>query len=223
VSRRLTIVLSVLGLGVAVASAAALRSGVQEARLILSGPRRQSAAENLPTSVNGWWAVAGCVRHDRALGVNAAGRVYRLGSESASEGGRVFTPLSARDDCDEDRPPRRLYALVEDDEALSNTIGHVYAQAVAPPPVLAVVDGTIGFSTGHAQLAERAAARWVQDGLPVDALPLLVKGRRPGVLWVALTTAAFGAHGVLLLGLGLWWATRRARRDDAEAQFFRGA
>jgi hypothetical protein len=202
---------------VLVVSCAALYTGVQEARLIASGPLAERTVETLTPGATGWLAVAGCVRHDLALGVTAAGRVYRLGSAppESEEDDRVFTPLSARDDCDEERPPRRLFALVEDDDALTNTIGHAYRQRVAPPPVLAVVDGVIGFGVGHGRLAAAARKELERGGSAAAELPVLVKGRRPGVRWVALTTAGAGVHGLLLLAVGAAWFRRRQRRAAA--------
>jgi hypothetical protein len=229
-SARLAALLSGLGLFVIVASSAALYAGVQELRLLATGARRQLTAESLASGTAGWLAVAGCVRHDLALGVTAGGRVYPLGAAppESEESDRVFTPLAARDDCDDERAPRRLYALIEDDDALTNTIGHAYRARVAPPPVLAIVDGVAGFGAGHARLADRARAELARSGQAAGGLPLLAKGQRPGVRWVAITTAAAGVHGFVLLGLGVAWVLRRARRrreraarSEVEEAFFR--
>jgi hypothetical protein len=215
-----------LGLFIAVASVIALRSGLGEWRLDRVGRIEQLPVEALPGRKEGFWAVAGCVRHDLAVGVGSSGRVYRLGAGDAepADEDRVFTPLSGRDECD-DRPPRRIYALVEDDDALSNTIGHVYRAKVAPPPVLAVVEGVAGFSVGHAALAEQASRRLTAEGLGVKDLPLILKGRRPGVFWVAVVTTLAGVHGLVLVLLGLVFVVRRLRpaperEPDVETEFF---
>jgi hypothetical protein len=89
--------------------------------------------------------------------------------------------------------------------------------------VPAFVDGVIGYGAGHARLAEAARAYLAGRGLDVAAAPLLQKGKRPGVRWVAITTAAAGAHGYLLLVLGAVWAIRtqrRARRRAAAREQF---
>jgi hypothetical protein len=222
VSRPLIIFLAFLGVVVFVAATAALDMGVQELRLHAAGPRRDYAAEELPPAARGWLAVFGCVRHDLAVAVAGNGRVYRLGAPvaGAADDDPVFTPLSARDDCDETRRPRRLYALIEDDDALGTTIGRVYQARVTPPPVPAFVDGVAGFSALAHGRAAAAAGRFLGgDGVAVDGLPLVVKGPRPGVLWVAILTAAAGAHGYLLLLVVALWSRRRRRRAAEQAHF----
>lgn len=206
-----------LGLFVVVAATAAIWVGVSDARLATSGARRDYAAEELPRGGHGWVALFGCVRHDLAVGVTARGVVYALGERppDADDEDRVFTPLSSRGECDEEKRPTRIYALVEDDDALGNTIGRVYKTRVAPPPVPAFVDGVIGFGHGNARLA-RAARRKL--GLDSD-VPLLAKGHHPGVLWVAIVTAAAGVHGYLLLILVGLWLRRRQRRAANESHF----
>lgn len=223
--RALVGLLLVLGIFVAVVSTAALVLGVDEARLASAGPRRDFAAAELGPDARGLVAVLGCVRHDLAVGVTADGDVYPLGAPpaGAADDDRVFTPLTARDDCDEGKPPRRVFAVVEDDDALGNTIGRVYKARVAPPPVPAFVDGVIGYGAGHARLAARARAFFRARGLDAAGAPLLQKGKRPGVRWVAVTTAAAGVHGYLLIVLGAAWAVRKQRRARrraaARAQF----
>ena len=107
--RRLYAVLIPLALAICGVSAVALSSGLDEARLAASGARRDVAVEEL-AGARGWVAVFGCVRHDLAVGVGPSGRAYRVGAQApeSEERDRVFTPLSARDDCDEDKPPKRL-------------------------------------------------------------------------------------------------------------------
>jgi hypothetical protein len=214
--RRLYVVLVPLALGIAGVSAVALSSGLDEARLAASGARRDLAVEELGAA-RGWVAVFGCVRHDLAVGVGPSGRAYRVGSQApeTEDHDRVFTPLSAREDCDEDKPPARLYALVEDDQILASTISHVYQARVAPPPVPAIVSGVIGYGAGHGRAAGRARDFLVGDKVAIGAAPLLAKGRQPGVLWVAVVTAAVGGHGFVLVALGVWWALRRERRRKA--------
>ena len=190
-------------------------AGVQDARLCLSGPRRDFTAGELPSSVRGVVAVVGCVRHDLAVGVTRHGDAYKLGAPApgAADEDLVYSPLSAADDCDDARPPRRLYALLQDDDGLDNTIGRVYQRRVAPPPVPAIVDGVVGYGSARRQAV--AAAR----ALDANGLPVIAKGKRPGVLWVALTTTAAGAHGFLLLAAVAYWMRRRDRRLASEAQF----
>jgi hypothetical protein len=217
-----------LALGATVLSWVVLESGLDETRLALSGKRRDLDVTELATA-RGWVAAYGCVRHDLAVGVTPRLHVYRLGepppADSDPEQDRIFTPLAAREDCDEDKPPKRLYALVENDDSLGDTIRHVYAQRVAPPPVPAIVSGVIGYGAGHRKPAQAARLQ-----LHLEGPPLVVKGKQPGVLWVALVTTAAGAHGFLFAGLGVWWLIRRERRrrallsgqiTEAEEDFFR--
>jgi hypothetical protein len=215
---------------IAVLSTVVLISGVNEARLATAGKIRAVALGELGDA-RGWLSVHGCVRHDLAVAVTPSGRVYRPGAESPGEHDRVFTPLAADEECDEDKRPGRLYALVEDDDALATTLGHVYAVHVAPPPVPARIAGVIGYGAGHAGLGDKARAALVADKLDGRDLPLLAKGKQPGVLWVAVVTAAAGAHGYLLCGLAVFWAIRRERRrrtrlenpdSDEEERFFAG-
>jgi hypothetical protein len=228
--RRRYLVLVPLALGVAAVSAVALSSGLDEARLATSGARRDLLANEL-AGARGWVSAFGCVRHDLAIGVGPSGRAYRVGAEppETEEHDRVFTPLAAREDCDEDKPPARLYALVEDDQVLASTISHVYQQRVAPPPVPALVAGVIGYGAGHTSAADRARKKLSTERVSLGDAPLLVKGKQPGVLWVAVVTAAAGAHGFVLLAIAAWWAIRRERRrrallagriTEAEEDFF---
>jgi hypothetical protein len=215
VSRALVLALLVI---LFAGSTAALWLGVEEAELARIAHPADYAAEELAPSTTGWVAVFGCVRHDLAVAVTADGHVYPLGGTApgATDEDRVFTPLSARGDCEEGRAPQKIYALVEDDDALGNTIGRVYEHRVAPPPVPAFVEGVIGYGAGSTALARRAAAN-----LHVDPakMPLLAKGRHPGVLWVALVTAAAGLHGYALIVVVLVWTRRRARRAAARGEF----
>ena len=198
-------------------STAAVWLGVEEAELSRLH-RADFAAEELTPSTRGYVAIFGCVRHDLAVATTADGRVYALGAAApgASDDDRVFTPLSARDDCEEGRAPKKVYALVEDDDALGNTIGRVYKTRVAPPPVPAFVEGVIGYGAGSTTLGRHAAAKL---GLDLATTPLVAKGRHPGVLWVALVTAAAGLHGYALIAVVIFWTRRRARRAVARGQF----
>ena len=199
-------------------STAALWLGVEEAQLARIGRRADYAAEELTPSTRGYVALFGCVRHDLAVATTADGRVYALGGSApgATDEDRVFTPLSARDDCEEGRAPKKIYALIEDDDALGNTIGRVYKNKVAPPPVPAFVEGVIGYGAGSSLLARHAADRLQLDRATT---PLLAKGRHPGVLWVALVTAGAGLHGYALIVVVIFWTRRRARRAAARGQF----
>jgi hypothetical protein len=219
-SRPLLALLIALGLFILVVATAALVLGIDEARLAGQGRRHDLAAEELAPSQRGWVALFGCLRHDLAVGVTARREVYRLGARlpDSEDDDRVFTPLAARQDCDEDKRPQKIYALIEDDDALGNTIGRVYKSRVAPPPVPAFVDGVIGFGAGHTRLGEAARVFFARDGLAVGEAPLLQKGKHPGVRWVALATAAAGTHGYLLVGLGIFFVRRRRRRLRAERE-----
>lgn len=196
-------------------STAAVWLGVQEMRLARMH-RVDYAAEELTPSTTGYVAVFGCVRHDLAMATTADGHAYALGGTApgATDEDRVFTPLSARDDCQEGRAPAKIYALIEDDDALGNTIGRVYKTHVAPPPVPAFVEGVIGYGAGSTALARRAFG----DRDLADK-PLLAKGRHPGVFWVAAVTAAAGLHGYALVAVVVFWVRRRARRAAARNQF----
>lgn len=219
-----------LAVGVGAVSLVALFSGVDEARLAASGPRRDLTAAELSRS-RGYIGTFGCVRHDLAVGVTESGHVYRLGERLPADEDlvRVFTPLSAPADCDEGRAPKKIYALVEDDDSLGTTITHSYRVDVPPPPVPAMVSGVIGYGVGHLRQSRAARARFSKMGLSLDdSAPLLVKGKRPGILWIAVVTALAGVHGLLFCGLGLWWVRRRIRRrkaslideGDIEGEFF---
>jgi hypothetical protein len=201
-----------------VGATAAVWVGVEETRLASQGPRRDYAAEELSAGTRGWVAVFGCVRHDLAVAVTHDGHPYRLGVNDprATDEDRVFTPMSGRDDCEEGRAPRRIFALIEDDDALGNTIGRVYKSRVAPPPVPAFVEGVIGYLSGSTTLARRAAG---ELGLDLDRVPLLAKGKHPGVRWVALTTVAAGLHGYALILVVAIWSRRRARSAAARDHF----
>jgi hypothetical protein len=218
--------------GLAIVSGIVLVSGLDEVRLDRGGPRRDVTVAEL-AHARGWIATFGCVRHDLAVGVTRYGRVYRLGAgqPDSEDSDRVFTPLAAADDCDEEKKPRAVFALVEDDDALGTTISYTYKQKVAPPPVPAVVSGVIGYGAGHRRLADLARATFARDlGVVIDEQPLLAKGKQPGVLWVAALTAAAGAHGFAFVALAGVWVWRRARRrrkilsgevEEAEEEFFK--
>ncbi len=219
-----------MGLFIAVASSFAVTAGLNETRLSLSGPRKDFGTGLVPRGTQGWVSVFGCVRHDLAVVVTPGGEAFRLGSHSIDPdaGDRVFTPVTAHDDCDEDKPPQKTLALIEDDDALSNSLGRELQ--VAPPPVPAMIDGVIGFGAGHPKMSVRARLFFAQSGPIVGAVePTIVKGRRPGLLWVGATTLAAGVHGYILILLLVWWVRRRIARarnaeahdpDDPENQFF---
>lgn len=227
--RRVLVLVSLLALGVAAFSGFVLEAGVNEVRLISSGGRRELEPAELLGQA-GWVSTYGCMRHDLAVVVAADG-VFRLGTRARTDEeaakDRVFTPLAAREDCDEDKPPRAIYALVENDASLGDTLTHAYRAKVAPPPVAAIVTGVIGYGVGHARDAKAARAQLAQAlGVGLDDRPLFVKGRQPGVLWVSVLTALAGLHGFVFAGLAVWWMRRRLRGDlkahlnEEEDRFF---
>jgi hypothetical protein len=226
------IVAGALLLGLAIVSGVVLKSGLDEARLDTAGGRREVPVQEL-RDATGWITTFGCVRHDLAVGVTKYGRVYRLGTAQpdSEDSDRVFTPLASAQDCNEESKPKTVYALVEDDDSLGTTISYTYKQKVAPPPVPAVVSGVIGYGVGHKKLADEARGAFARDvGVVLDEQPLFVKGKQPGVLWVAVLTAAAGGHGFLFVALAAFWIYRRARRKkkildgevvEAEEEFFK--
>jgi len=219
-NRRATAFIAVLLVGVAALACIVALAGVSELRLASQRKRKDLDLDQLP-GASGWIGVMGCMRHDLAVGVTSARRVYKLGEsiaevdENGKTDDRVFTPLAAHDDCQEGKPPARLYALIENDEALGTTISGVYAQAVSPPPVPVVVTGVIGFGAGHLEQAAAARDYFSRRGLLLDAQPLLAKGRGPGPLWVAIVTLLAGVHGLLFCAFAGVWAWRRRRRRRA--------
>lgn len=216
------VLVGLLILGVSAFSVMVLTGGIDELRLATQGARRDFAAEALP-GASGWVGVYGCVRHDLAVGVTPKRTVYRVGTTAVvndpdhpQDRDRVYTPLAAKDDCDEDKPPKQIYALIENDDVLGDTITNVYHQRVAPPPVAAIVMGVVGHGAGHEKLARAARSFYAtQLGTVIDTQPLIAKGRQPGVLWVAIVSTAAGVHGFLFAALGVWWIVRRARRRRA--------
>jgi hypothetical protein len=252
VQRRGLILLSILLSAIAVVAALAVRVGLDETRLALSGPQRNLEASEV-AGRRGWVAVWGCMRHDWAVGVRQSGEVYRLGEAEVKrrergaawqtlfgpsdpekdkvsvEADRVYTPLAARDDCDEDKPPKQVHLLVENDESLGDTLRKAWAGQVRPPPVPAFVGGVIGYNTGDRARADKARSRLVSLGLAAGDAPLLAKGRRPGALWIGAVTLSLGAHGLFFCAFTAFWLVRRERRrrailrgdtSEAEEAFF---
>jgi hypothetical protein len=231
-SHRFTALVIVLGAFVSIASLAATWVGVTDWLVASSGGHRRVAAEALASDARGWFTVDGCVRHDYAVVVTEEGVVYRLGEKGPApeEGDRTFTPLATRDDCDEDHLPRRVYALVEDAEATDTTLGRTAPTLVAPPPIVARVDGTIGPRVGDASRAQKGRQKLEGVLAGIAQAPLLKKGGRPADRTVAALTAAIGLHGLLFLALGARWLRRKRQReqamregriDEAEEHFFR--
>jgi hypothetical protein len=231
-SHRFAALVVVLAAFISIASTAALWVGISDWLVASAGPRRRVAADALPTTARGWYLIDGCVRHDLAVVVTEQNVVYRLGERGPApdETDRTYTPLAARDDCDEERPPRRVFALVEDAEATETTLGRSGPRLIAPPPIAAVVEGTIGPRVGDRGRRDRALRKMPAQVPGLTDAPLLRKGARPGDKGVAAFTAAAGLHGLLLLALGGRWLSRRRQRrealragqvDEAEDQFFR--
>ncbi len=203
---------------IAVGALLALKLGIDEARLALSGPRREVAVETLRQDSAGWVLVRGCVRHDLAVRVSSSGKARALG-EAGEDSDHVFTPLASEKECDEATPPSRVFALVEDVDSASTTLGFAYRANVTQPAIVASIDGTIGYGTGS-QYRARSARKVLAPSARGADLPLLEKDRRPGALWPAIVTATAGLHGLALLGVGLWWFRRRQRRS---AEYLSGA
>lgn len=231
-SHRLTALAIVLGAILLTASFAALWVGVTDWMVAAAGGKQRMAAEALPRTARGWYELTGCVRHDLAVVVTAQGVVYRLGDPGTApdDTDRTYTPIAAREDCDDDRPPQHLYALMEDWEGSNTTLGRVAPRRIAPPSVVAIVEGTIGPGVGDRANAKKARARMAADVPAAAELPLLRKGGLPRDKTVSIVTGAVGLHGFLLFALGARWMRRRARRqaavqrgevDEGEEQFFK--
>jgi hypothetical protein len=231
-SNRFTALVVVLASFVLTASAAALWVGVSDFLLASAGGRRHVETAKLPELGRGWYQLDACIRHDLAVVVTADEVVYRLGEHGPApdDGDRTYTPLSDASDCDDARPPSHVYALLEDAEGSETTLSRSAPSLVAPPPIRARVEGTIGARVGDRGRADKAR-RKLGDAVPgLDAAPLLHKGGRPPDKMVSIITAAAGLHGLLLFTLGVLYLRRRARRradlasgrlDDAEEEFFR--
>lgn len=231
-SHRFAALVIVLGVVLCAVSGAALWVGVTDALVALSGPMRRVPASELGGHPRGWFEVSGCVRHDLAVVVARGGEVYRLGEKGPSpdDDDRVYTPISEREDCDDERLPRRIFALVEDADSATTTLNRAATLRVAPPSIPAAVRGTIGPRIGIASNAAKARKKLPPDLAGRDDAPLLRKDAHPVDLWVSSITAGAGVHGLLLLWLGGRYLRRRARRreelrtgqvDDAEEAFFR--
>jgi hypothetical protein len=231
-SHRFTALVVVLGAFVSIASLAATWVGVTDWMVASGGKHRGVAAEAIASDARGWFTIDGCVRHDYAVVVTAENVVYRLGEKGPApeDGDRTFTPLAARDDCIEDHPPRRIFTLVEDAEATETTLGRAAPTLIAPPPIVARVDGTIGPRVGDVGRANKVRQKLEGVVSGIAEAPLLKKGGHPADRTVAALTAAIGIHGLLFLALGARWlrqkrqrelAIREGRVDEVEDAFFR--
>jgi hypothetical protein len=231
-SNRFTALVVVLATFILTASTAALWVGVSDFLLASAGGRRHVEPAALPALGRGWYVIDACVRHDLAVVVTADDVVYRLGERGPApdDGDRTYTPLAAASDCDDDRPPSRVYALLEDAEGSETTLSRSAPTLVAPPPIRARVEGTVGVRVGDRGRAAKAL-RKLGDAAPgIDVAPLLHKGGHPPDKTVSMVTTAAGLHGLLLFVIGALYVRRRARRradlvsgrlDDAEDEFFR--
>lgn len=230
-SHRFAALALVLGAILLSSSAAAFWVGATDALLATSGPRRVIAVEDLPSDTRGWYLLGACIRHDLAVVVTSAGTAYKLGEPGieSDDTDRIYTPLSARADCADDRPPQHVYALVEDADAVNTTFARGGHARIAPPPIAGTVDGTIGSRMGDRSRA-RQAARTLAAELPgLERVPLLRKDGHPAPLWLGLVTMGAGLHGLVLLVIAALYYRRRALRreelrtgvlDDAEERFF---
>src|SRR5262249_30478605 len=149
-SHRFAALVVVLAAFVSIASMAALWVGASDWWVASAGGRRRVVAQALSPTARGRFVGGGCVRHHLAGVVPAEEIAYRLGEPGPppDDGDRTYTPVSARDECDDDRPPRRVFAVLEDAEATSTTLGRSGPRRIAPPPIAAVVEGTIGPRVG---------------------------------------------------------------------------
>ncbi|MEO6950477.1 MAG: hypothetical protein ABI321_01585 [Polyangia bacterium] len=230
-SHRFAALALVLGAILFASSAAAFWVGATDTLLATSGPRRSIAVEDLPLHSRGWYLLSTCIRHDLAVVVTSAGTAYKLGEPGieSDDTDRIYTPLAARSDCDDDRPPRHVYALVEDADAVNTTFARGGHARIAPPPIEGTVEGTIGPRVGDRSRARQAARKLAVELPGVEGVPLVHKDGHPGPLWLGLVTMAVGLHGIVLLVIaGLYYRRRALRRedlrtgalDDAEERFF---
>ncbi len=231
-SHRFAALVIVLGVVLLAASGAALWVGITDTMVAMAGPMQRIPVEELVNHPRGWFELSACVRHDVAVVVSRTGPIYRLGDSGPppDDDDRVYTPLSALDDCEDEKPPRKVYALVEDADSATTTLNRAAALRIAPPSIPAVVRGTVGPRIGIASNAAKARAKLAADLVGAADAPLVRKDGHPVDLWVSLVTAGAGVHGLLLLALGARYLQRRARRreelrtgalDDAEEEFFR--
>ena len=232
-SHRFAVLAIVLAVVLSAASLSALWVGAADALVTASGPMKHIPVEQISNYRRGWLELAGCVRHDLAVVVAQDGTIFRLGEDgpAADSDDRVYTPITARADCDDDKPPARIYALIEDADSATTTLARVGRQGIVPPSIPAVVRGIIGPRTYDKSRAEKARAKLTTVALPgLAEAPVLRKDGHPGEMWVSLVTMGAGVHGLLLLALGARYLRRRARRrealrtgqiDDAEEEFFR--
>src|SRR4029434_4451095 len=108
-NKRAAVFIIVLLCAVAVFSAIVTAAGAGDLRLALQKERRDLELAEL-SGAHGWVGVYGCMRHDFAVRGSMDGNVYRLGEQPPTlyDDGklrdRVFTPLTAHEDCDEAKP-----------------------------------------------------------------------------------------------------------------------
>ena len=230
-SHRFSALALVLGAILLCASGAAFWVGATDSMLATSGPRRVIPVEALPRVTRGWYLLDACIRHDLAVVVTSEGTAYKLGEPSveSDDTDRIYTPLAARSDCADDGPPKHVYALVEDADAVNTTFARFGQARIAPPPIAGTVEGIVGPRSGDKGRARRAERRLAAEVPGIEGVPLVRKDGRPSPLWLGLVTMGAGLHGILLLAIaGLYLRRRAARRDelrtgvldDAEERFF---
>ncbi len=230
-SHRFAALILVLGAILLCASCAAFWVGATDALLATSGPRRAVAVETLAREPRGWYLFDACIRHDLAVVVTSEGTAYKLGEPGveSDDTDRIYTPLAARADCADDAPPRHVYALVEDADAVNTTFARFGHARIAPPPIAGTVEGTVGPRIGDKGRARRAERKLAAEVPGIEGVPLVRKDGHPGPVWLGLLTMGAGLHGIALLVIAALYFRRRAARrddlrtgvlDDAEEQFF---
>lgn len=204
---RLWALMGALLLCIGVGAGLALKVGLDEVHLNDAGPRRQLLAEELGPATRGWLQVLGCARHDLEVAVSSDGVVV-TGERDPQD--RIYFALSPESDCDDEKPPQRVTALVEARDTMAQGLGRLYGQGYRAPSTKVILEGVIGFGGGDGR-AEHVARKALGGKVP-EGTPLLVKGRRPGSRGAAWATVAVGAHGLLLIAALLLLAIRRALR-----------
>lgn len=207
---RLWIMLLVLCAAIGGGSIFALTIGVNEIRLIRSGPLRALLAEEVKAGTEGWVQVLGCARHDLEVAISPEGIVV-AGERDARD--RIYFAVTPQSECDDDAQPGALHPtlIVESRDAVQG-LSRLYEKGYVPPPTRVVLDGVIGFGGGDGWRETLARAELTKRHPALASVPILVKGQRPGSKPAAYATAAVGLHGLLLISILAWLGIRRLTR-----------